>query len=156
MLAPTKKLNESALAPLAVYNSFLHSIILSALLPAFFKHSIPSPVLTHASLLQARASWPAPSSAVATVFQVSLLDTELQASEKAPESVSPTSENQSREKTVSALTWVARVMRAAEMRMVRTLAIVSCRSESSNKSLVVLDQRSPGWRGRPGTRWLTH
>jgi len=95
MLAPTKKLNESALAPLAVYNSFLHSIILSALLPAFFKHSIPSPVLTHASLLQARASWPAPSSAVATVFQVSLLDTELQASEKAPESVSPTSENQS-------------------------------------------------------------
>merc|ERR1719422_1366545 len=94
-------------------------IILSALLPAFFKHSIPSPVLTHASLLQARASWPAPSSAVATVFQVSLLDTELQASEKAPESVSPTSENQSREKTVSALTWVARVMRAAEMRMVR-------------------------------------
>ena len=34
-----------------------------------------------------------------------MLDTELQASEKAPESVSPTSENQSREKTVSALTF---------------------------------------------------
>ena len=105
MVAPTKKLNESALAPLAVYSCFLHSKIASESLPAFFKHSIPSPVLTHASLLQARASWPAPSSAVATVFQVSLLDTELQASEKAPESVSPTSENQSREKTVSALTF---------------------------------------------------
>ena len=105
MVAPTKKLNESALAPLAVYSSFLHSIILSELLPAFFKHSIPAPVLTHASLLHSTASTPAPFSASATVFQVSLLATVSQALEKVSLRVSPISENQSREKTVSALTF---------------------------------------------------